>query len=88
MNDGDSLFVVLLCAAIVCVLVILVDGWFLRPQRDPGATSAAEPLLPRIAGYALVGLAVAMLWRIVVFERIHRDGRPPKGDGDSQGGSL
>ena len=36
----------------------------------------------------LAAMAVAMLWRIVVFERIHRDGRPPKGDGDSQGGSL
>ena len=70
MNDGDSLFVVLLCAAIVCVLVILVDGWFLRPQRDPGAISAAEPLLPRIAGYALVGLAVAMLWRLFRYEAV------------------
>jgi signal peptidase I len=69
-NDGDSLFVALLCAAIVCVLVILVDGWFLRPQRDPGATSVAEPLLPRIAGYALVALALGMLWRLFRYEAV------------------
>ena len=63
MTDGDRIFFALLCAAAVCVLVILIDGWFLRPRRDPGATSAEEPLLPRLAGYALVGLALAMLWR-------------------------
>ena len=60
MNDGDSLFVALLCAGVVCVLVILMDGWYYRPKRDPGATSTAEPLLPKAAGYALVVLAVAM----------------------------
>ncbi len=70
MNDGDSLFVALLCAAIVCVLVILVDGWFLRPQRDPGATQVSEPLLPRIAGYALVALALGMLWRLFRYEAV------------------
>ena len=43
MSDGDSLFVALLCAAIACVLVILIDGWFFRPRRDPGATSVEEP---------------------------------------------
>jgi signal peptidase I len=69
-NDGDSLFVALLCAAIVCVLVILIDGWFLRPQRDPGATQVSEPLLPRIAGYALVALALGMLWRLFRYEAV------------------
>ncbi len=70
MSDGDSLFVGLLCAAIACVLVILVDGWFLRPQRDPGATSVDEPVLPRLAGYALVVLALAMLWRLFRYEAV------------------
>ncbi len=70
MSDGDSLFVVLLLAAIACVLVILIDGWFVRPQRDPGATSATEPLLPRLAGYALVALALAMLWRLFRYEAV------------------
>ena len=70
MNDGDSLFVGLLCAGAVCVLVILIDGWFLRPRRDPGATSAAEPMLPKLAGYALVGLALAMLWRLFRYEAV------------------
>ncbi len=70
MSDGDSLFMVLLCAAIACVLVILIDGWFLRPQRDPGATSVDEPLLPRLAGYALVVLALAMLWRLFRYEAV------------------
>jgi signal peptidase I len=69
-NDGDSLFVGLLCAGIVCVLVILVDGWFLRPKRDPGATSVEEPLLPKIAGYALVAVALAMLWRLFRYEAV------------------
>lgn len=35
----------------------------------------------------LAAMAVVMLWRIVVFERIHRHGTPKDGD-DSQGGSL
>ena len=70
MNDGDRFFVGLLIAGIVCVLVILIDGWFLRPQRDPGATSAEEPLLPKLAGYALVGLSLAMLWRLFRYEAV------------------
>src|ERR1700730_6267881 len=70
MNDGDSLFVGLLCAAVVCVLVILVDGWFLRPKRDPRATSVDEPWLPKMAGYALVGLSLAMLWRLFRYEAV------------------
>jgi len=69
-NDGDSLFVVLLCAAVVCVVLLLVDGWFLRPNRDPGATSVDEPLLPRIAGIALVALSAAMLWRLFRYEAV------------------
>jgi signal peptidase I len=63
-SDGDSLFMGLICAAIACVLVIVADGWFFRPQRDPGATSTEEPLLPRMAAYGLVLLAAAMLWRM------------------------
>src|SRR6202165_4069992 len=70
MNDGDSVFIGLLCAAVVCVLVILVDGWFLRPKRDPGATSVEEPWLPKMAGYALVGLSLAMLWRLFRYEAV------------------
>jgi signal peptidase I len=69
-NDGDRPFVVLLCAAAVCVLVILIDGWFLRPNRDPGATNDAQPLLPRLAAYALVVLALLMLWRLLRFEAV------------------
>jgi signal peptidase I len=69
-SDGDSLFVGLLCASLVCVLVILVDGWFLRPQRDPGATSMEEPMLPKLAGYALMVLALAMLWRLFRYEAV------------------
>ncbi len=70
MNDGDSLFVGLLCAGVACVLVILIDGWFFRPKRDPGATSVEEPWLPKIAGYALVVLALAMLWRLFRYEAV------------------
>jgi signal peptidase I len=69
-NDGDNLFIGLLCAGAVCVLIILVDGWFVRPKRDPGASSVEEPLLPRIAGYALVVLALAMLWRLFRYEAV------------------
>jgi signal peptidase I len=70
MNDGDSLFIGLLCAGVACVLVILVDGWFVRPKRDPAAMSVEEPLLPKVAGYALVALAVAMLWRLFRYEAV------------------
>jgi len=69
-SDGDSLFVGLLCASLACVLVILVDGWFLRPKRDPGATGINEPPLPRLAGYALIALALAMLWRLFRYEAV------------------
>jgi signal peptidase I len=69
-NDGDRVFLGLLFAGAVCVLVILIDGWFLRPRRDPGATSVEEPLLPKLAGYALVGLSLAMLWRLFRYEAV------------------
>jgi signal peptidase I len=69
-NEGDRLFLGLLCAGAACVLVILIDGWFLRPRRDPGATSAEEPLFPKLAGYALVGCAVALLWRLFRYEAV------------------
>src|SRR5882724_4289588 len=70
MNDGDSLFIGLLCAGVVCVLVILLDGWFVRPKRDPAATSVEEPWLPKMAGYALIGLSLAMLWRLFSYEAV------------------
>jgi signal peptidase I len=69
-SDGDTVFIVLLCASLVCVLVILIDGWVLRPQRDPSATSIEEPWLPKAAGYALVVLAVFMLWRLFRYEAV------------------
>jgi signal peptidase I len=69
-NDGDSLFMGMLCAGVVCVLVILADGWFFRPRRDPGASSTEEPWLPKMAGYALVALALAMLWRLFRYEAV------------------
>ncbi len=71
MNEGgDNLFVGLLCAGIVCVLVILVDGWFMRPKRDPGSMGAAEPWLPKAAGYVLVGVSLGMLWRLFRYEAV------------------
>jgi signal peptidase I len=69
-SDGDTLFIGLLCASLACVLVILVDGWILRPRRDPSATSVEEPWLPKMAGYALVALALAMLWRLFRYEAV------------------
>ncbi len=70
MSDGDTMFTILLCASLACVLVIVVDGWIMRPKRDPSATSALEPWLPKVAGYALVALALAMLWWLFKFEAV------------------
>ncbi len=70
MSDGDTVFILMLCASLACVLVILIDGWFLRPRRDPGATGVNEPWLPKIAGYALVALALGMLWRLFRYEAV------------------
>ncbi len=70
MIDGDSLFSVLLAASLACILIILIDGWVLRPKRDPGATSTEEPWLPKVAGYALVGLALVMLWWLFKYEAV------------------
>ncbi len=70
MSDGDSLFMGLLCASVVCVLVILADGWFARPKRDPGGASTDEPPLPKMAGYVLIVLALAMLWRLFRYEAV------------------
>jgi signal peptidase I len=69
-SDGDTLFGGFLFAALACVAVILVDGWVLRPQRDPAATSVVEPWLPKLAGYGLVGLALAMMWRLFRYEAV------------------
>ena len=70
MTDGDTLFIVLLCASLACILVILIDGWFMRPRRDPSATSTEEPVLPKLAGFVLVGLALVMLWRLFRYEAV------------------
>ncbi len=70
MNDGDSLFLVLLCAAGACVLLILIDAWFLRPKRDPAAVGVEEPWLVKSAGYALVVLALLLLWRMFRYEAV------------------
>jgi signal peptidase I len=69
-NDADSLFLVLLCAAVACVLLILVDAWFLRPKRDPATTASDEPWLVKAAGYALIGLSLVLLWRMFRYEAV------------------
>ena len=70
MGNPDDVFLIFLYAAIACLLVILVDGWFIRPQRDPGAKSVDEPLYARLAGYALVALSAGMLWRLFRYEAV------------------
>ena len=70
MTETDHVFIGLLCAAAVCVLVIVIDGWFLRPGRDPSATGADEPMLPKLAGYALVAFAIGLLWRLFRYEAV------------------
>ena len=70
MGESDGLFLVFFYAALACLLVIVVDGWFVRPQRDPGASEVEEPLYARFAGYALVALAAGMLWRLFRYEAV------------------
>jgi signal peptidase I len=69
-SDGDSLIVFLLGAALACLLILLADAWVWRPKRDPAATSTAEPWLPKTAGYALVALSLAILWRLFRYEAV------------------
>src|ERR1700733_3027791 len=60
----------LLSAGIACVLVILAHRPPPRPTSDPGATGVEEPWPPKLAGYALVGLSLAMLWRLFRYEAV------------------
>jgi signal peptidase I len=69
-SQGDGLFQGLLYAAVLCVAIILIDGWVLRPRRDPGATRIDEPIPTRLAGYALVALAAALLWRMFRYDAV------------------
>jgi signal peptidase I len=69
-NDGDSLFVTMLGAAIACLVIVLLDAWVWRPKRDPAAISTEEPWLPRTAGYGLIALAVGLLWRLFRYEAV------------------
>jgi signal peptidase I len=52
------------------VLVLLIEGWFLQPRRDPGATNARQPLVSRFSGYGVIGLAVLMLIRLLRYEAV------------------
>jgi hypothetical protein len=68
---------------LLCVVSLIVASVFFRFSR----------LTSEVASWIeialLGGMALAMLWRIVVFERIHRNGRAPRReDDDNQGGSL
>ena len=69
-HNGNGVLMGLLYAALACVAVILYDGWVLRPKRDPGGTSAAEPLLARVAGWALLAIAALALWRMFRYEAV------------------
>ena len=70
MGESDELFSVFFYAALACLVVIVIDGWFIRPRRDPGASLVEEPLYARFAGYALVALAAGMLWRLFRYEAV------------------
>ena len=70
MTETDHIFIALLCAAAVCVLIIVIDGWFVRPGRDPSASGGEEPMLPKLAGYALVAFAIGLLWRLFRYEAV------------------
>ena len=70
MGESDEIFMAFLYAALACLLVIVIDGWFIRPQRDPGASAIEEPLYARLAGFGLVALAAGMLWRLFRYEAV------------------
>jgi len=69
-TDGNGFIIAMACAALGCIALILYDGWVLRPRRDPAATGAREPPLPRIAGYALLAIAALALWRMFRYEAV------------------
>ena len=64
MNETDPIFIGLLTLAGACLLAALIDGWYLRPRRDPGATGANESNLSKRSGYALFALGLGLLWRL------------------------
>lgn len=70
MGESDGVFLAFLYAALACLMIIVIDGWFIRPQRDPGASAVEEPLYARLAGYGLVALAAGMLWRLFRYEAV------------------
>ena len=49
-------------------------------------------LTSQVAGWVQIallgGMAIAMLWRIIVFERIHRHKPPEDGDGEGEPGGT
>ncbi len=69
-GDTDPLFVGLWWCALGVLAVVLIDGWFLRPRRDPTSSGANEPSYLRVCTYLLVGLAVAMMWRLFRHEAV------------------
>ncbi len=69
-GNGNGFLIALSGAALVCVVSILYDGWVLRPRRDPGATGAQESAFVRIAGYALLAIAVIALWHMFRAESV------------------
>lgn len=64
---------------VICLVVLSV---FFRFSRLTSQVASWMQII------LLGAMAVAMLWRIVVFERIHRNGPRPRDSDDRQGGSL